>query len=108
MPTPTQIVNELFATKLNNEKDQVNKFALEYAKHTVSSINLEVKDLKVEFHRTVDLVTFQVSGTVNGEDKKIERTWTVLELVTSTKPMTHIIDDVIKDVFVPSEGAQLS
>lgn len=99
----------MFIDKLDNDKNHVDHLALEYAQSRLSYINPEVKGLKVKFSQIADLITLQVSGVVKGESKGGQKTWTKMEILTITVPVTHLIENVLRDVFeVPSEGTSVS
>lgn len=109
MPLPSQILNDIVMKTLDTDPDNVNKSALEYAKNRMKSINLEIGDLKISIHQEAGLINLIVSGTISGEVKKGKKTWTKMELLTTTTPFTHFIDNVLKDVFeVPLEGTPIS
>ncbi len=109
MTLPAQKLNDAFISKLDADKNSVDGAALIFVLERLKQLQPEAKDIKVTVSQVANLVTIEVTGDLKGEQKIGEKTFTKMELLAATKPITHVIEDLIKEVFeVPLEGTPVS
>lgn len=109
MTTPAQLLNDAFINKLDADKESVNDASLEFVIERLKRLNPDVKDIKVIVSQEANLVTIKVVGILKGVRKTGEKTFTKMEMLARTEPITHLIEELIRDIFeIPSEGTPVS
>jgi hypothetical protein len=109
MTLPAQMLNDTFINKLDTDKRSVDSSSLNFVLERLKLLNSDAKDVKVTINQVANLVTIKVVGDLKGTQKTGEKTFTKMELLTTTEPITHFIEELIKNVFeVPLEGTPVS
>lgn len=105
---PSRALNDAFIKNTDEDLVKVNDITLKYLRDRIESVpSASVEECTVD--KVAHIVTLTIIGIKEGKPVKGTRSWTIAELLTTSRPVTHIFDDLLKDVFeAPLEGASVS